>query len=133
MKDIEKEILHKSLENANQAINLLSSFIAKNEILYSEILKNKLAIDNLRKEVEKIHSDIKTNYPDDLYLRLKVEKILSNKDVNDSYEAVKEMRNVISLTKLIAANITSFDGDPSIWYKYTESVKKLELKADEIS
>lgn len=133
MSEIEKaqsqnDLLYKSIENANNSIKLLNHYIVKNESLQVENIKNQVYIALLKKQIEDLSHEIKANYSDDKVLITKVSKILDSPDMQKASDTIAEIRMAMHLMKLVAANITSFDGDPEIWYKYTDSIKRMESK-----
>ncbi len=123
-------IVLKSLENANQAISLLSQYIVKNEALQSEIMRNQILISHIKRSLDELNYDIKKHYSEDKVVMHKINNIVDNSDINKIAEAVKDIRLAMGLMKIIAANITSYSGDPEVWYRYTDVVKRLEDKAN---
>lgn len=132
MNEIEKNLFAKSIENTNSALGVISNLMAKNDMLQKEIWLDHIEMNNLRKKVEQISKKIKSNYPEDKGLAIMTDRLLESDSLKRSEKVVRELKSVITLMKLIAANITSFDGDPKIWYKYTESVKRLESQESNI-
>ena len=132
MNETEKNLFAKSIENTNSALSVISTLMAKNDILQKEIWLDQIEMNNLRKKVEQVSKKIKSNYPEDKGLEIMINRLLENESLQKADKAVKELKSVITLMKLIAANITSFDGDPKIWYKYTESIKRLEAQESNI-
>lgn len=132
MNETEKNLFAKSIENTNSALSVINTLMAKNDILQKEIWLDQIEMNNLRKKVEQVSKKIKSNYPEDKGLEIMVNRLLENESLQKADKAVKELKSVITLMKLIAANITSFDGDPKIWYKYTESIKRLEAQESNI-
>lgn len=126
MNSNEKEIITKSIENTNSALSIIGSLMSKNDFLQNEIIYSKIEINEIRKKIENLSKEISRNYPEDLALKIIADNILEKQEFKEAINAVKDLRNAISLMKIIAANITSFDGDPAIWYKYTEVVKRLD-------
>ena len=122
----EEYILSKSIENTNSALSIISSLMSKNDILNNELIYLKIEINEIEKKIEKISKEISINYPEDIALKLMLEKVLLKEEFKEARNTIKDFRTAIHLMKIIAANITSFDGDPSIWYKYVEIVKKLD-------
>lgn len=132
MNDIEKNLFAKSIENTNSALSVINNLMVKNDILQKEIWLDQIEINNLRKKVEQISKKIKINYPEDKGLAIMTDKLLENDGIKKAESVVRELKSAITLMKLIAANITSFDGDPKIWYKYAESIKRLESQESKI-
>ena len=133
MTDIEKSIqseqlLAKSIDSTSQAIKLLSHYIVKAETLNIEVLRNQLFIETLRGQLENLSHDIKKNYPEDLSIIIRSNKILENPDIKKASETIRDVRLAMGLMKLIAANITGFEGDPEMWYKFTDTVKRLDFE-----
>lgn len=126
-------LMLKSLENANQAISLLTQYIIKNEGLQSEIMRNQILISHIKRSLDELNTDIKKHYPEDKVIMHKINNIVDNNDVIKISDTVKDMRLAMGLMKIIAANITSYSGEPDVWYKYTDVVKRLEDKVSNLS
>lgn len=130
MNETEKQLFNKSIESTHNAINMISNLITKNEGLQYELLKDKIILESIRKNVEEISTDIKNNYPEDKTIIFKLNRFLDNKDLSKAHETLKEIRLAMALMKIISANVGSFEGDPLLWYKYTDIVKKIEHDVD---
>lgn len=120
------DIINKSIENTNNAIKLLNSFVIKNELLTIENLKNQSYIVFLKMNIENLKKELKENYKDDKIVISKLDSLSSAPEMKKAEESVKDMRLAIGLMKIIAANITGYDGDPTMWYRYTEAIDRLD-------
>jgi hypothetical protein len=125
-----QDIIQKSIENTNNALNLLSNFIVKNEILAIENLKSQSYIASLKNNIEELKKEIKQNYKEDKVILSKIEKLSLSPEMIRAEEAIKDVKMAMGLMKLIAANITDYSGDPTLWYRYTEVVKRLDEGAN---
>lgn len=125
-------VVLKSLENANQAISLLTQYLVKNEALQSEIMRNQILISHIKKNLDELNVDIKKNYPEDKVIMHKINNIVDNSDIVKIAETVKDIRLAMGLMKIIAANITQYSGQPDVWYKYTDVVKRIEDKVNNL-
>lgn len=130
MNDTEKQIFNKSIESTHNAINMISSLITKNESLQYELLKDKIVLESIRKSMEDISTDIKKNYPEDKAIIFKLNRFLDDKEIKKASETLRDIRLAMALMKIISANIGSFEGDPSLWYKYTDTIRKIEHNVD---
>jgi|LauGreDrversion4_2_1035121.scaffolds.fasta_scaffold05251_4 hypothetical protein len=130
MNDLEKQLFTKSIESTNNAINMMSNLISKNENLQYEMLKDKIILESIKKNMEEISRDIKKNYPEDKAIILKLNKFLDDKEIKKASDTLRDIRLAMSLMKIIAANVSSFEGDPSLWYRYTDTIKKIENNID---
>jgi hypothetical protein len=54
MNETEKQLFNKSIESTHNAINMISNLITKNEGLQYELLKDKIILESIRKNVEEI-------------------------------------------------------------------------------
>ena len=125
-------VVLKSLENANQAISLLTQYLVKNEALQSEIMRNQILISHIKKNLDELNIDIKKHYPEDKVIMHKINNIVDNSDIVKIAETVKDIRLAMGLMKIIAANITQYSGQPDVWYKYTDVVKRIEDKVNNL-
>ncbi len=125
-------VVLKSLENANQAISLLTQYLVKNEALQSEIMRNQILISHIKKNLDELNVDIKKHYPEDKVIMHKINNIVDNSDIVKIAETVKDIRLAMGLMKIIAANITQYSGQPDVWYKYTDVVKRIEDKVNNL-
>lgn len=125
-----QDIIQKSIENTNNALNLLSNFIVKNEILAIENLKSQSYIASLKNNIEELKKEIKQNYKEDKVILSKIEKLSLSPEMTRAEETIKDVKMAMGLMKLIAANITDYSGDPTLWYRYTEVVKRLDEGAN---
>lgn len=125
-------ILAKSVDNSNQAISMLSKIILKNETLQNNSMIHNIVLEKIKKQLENINGDIKSNYPEDRLLSIKISKTLESQEIKEAIEVVQDIRVAMNLMKLISANITSFSGDPELWYRFTEIISKLENKAHKL-
>ena len=132
MNELEKQLFTKSIESTNNAINMISNLITKNENLQYEMLKDKIILESIRKNMEEISREIKKNYPEDKGIIIKLNNFLDNKEMQKAGDTLKDIRLAMTLMKVISANVSSFDGDPSLWYKYTDTVKKIENNIDSL-
>jgi hypothetical protein len=122
------DMLFKSIDNVNQSLKLLNHFVAKNETLQQENIRNQAFIATLKNQIEELSNDVKRNYPNDKVLITKANRMLENPDMQKATESIRDIRLAIGLMHLIAAKITSFDGEPELWYKYTDVMTRLEGK-----
>jgi hypothetical protein len=122
------DMLFKSIDNVSQSLKLLNHFVAKNEVLQQESMRNQVFIASLKNKIEELSNDVKRNYPTDRVLITKSNLMLETPDMQKATEAIRDIRLAIGLMHLIAAKITSFDGDPELWYRYTDVMTKLEGK-----
>ena len=125
-------ILAKSVDNSNQAISMLSKIILKNETLQNNSMIHNIVLEKIKKQLENINGDIKSNYPEDRLLSIKISKTLESQEIKEAIEVVQDIRVAMNLMKLISANITSFSGDPELWYRFTEIISKLENKTHKL-
>ena len=125
-------VVLKSLENANQAISLLTQYLVKNEALQSEIMRNQILISHIKKNLDELNVDVKKHYPEDKVIMHKINNIVDNSDIVKIAETVKDIRLAMGLMKIIAANITQYSGQPDVWYKYTDVVKRIEDKVNNL-
>lgn len=125
-------VVLKSLENANQAISILTQYLVKNEALQSEIMRNQILISHIKKNLDELNVDIKKHYPEDKVIMHKINNIVDNSDIVKIAETVKDIRLAMGLMKIIAANITQYSGQPDVWYKYTDVVKRIEDKVNNL-
>lgn len=132
MNDTEKQIFNKSIESTHNAINMISSLITKNEGLQYELLKDKIILESIRKSVEDISTDIKKNYPEDKAIIFKLNRFLDDKEIKKASETLRDIRLAMALMKIISANVGSFEGDPALWYKYTDTIRKIENSVDSL-
>jgi hypothetical protein len=122
------DMLFKSIDNVGQSLKLLNHFVAKNEILQQESIRSQVFIASLKNQIEELSNDVKRNYPSDRVLITKSNLMLESPDMEKATEVIRDIRIAIGLMHLIAAKITSFDGDPELWYRYTDVMTKLEGK-----
>lgn len=125
-------VVLKSLENANQAISLLTQYLVKNEALQSEIMRNQILISHIKKNLDELNVDIKKHYSEDKVIMHKINNIVDNSDIVKISETVKDIRLAMGLMKIIAANITQYSGQPDVWYKYTDVIKRIEDKVSSL-
>ena len=122
------DMLFKSIDNVSQSLKLLNHFVAKNEILQQENIRNQVFIASIKNQIEELSNDVKRNYPSDRVLITKSNLMLESPDMEKATEVIRDIRMAIGLMHLIAAKITSFDGEPELWYRYTDVMTKLEGK-----
>ena len=87
-------ILAKSVDNSNQAISMLSKIILKNETLQNNSMIHNIVLEKIKKQLENINGDIKSNYPEDRLLSIKISKTLESQEIKEAIDAVKQWREL---------------------------------------
>lgn len=126
-KDVNTLALLNSMQNTQNAMALVDNLSSSLSLITERYVDSLAKFHESNSSIEEISDLVSENYPDDIELKILIDKVLAKKTSSQHIRYIKSLHELSALASIVANGIKDYDGDVSVYYEFNEKINSLGL------